>query len=73
MVSPAIGGEYLHTFFYIITFFNLFIMSEKTFQTSNRQFGAVLDAELRRHAIPVSELVKKCHFKHDYFYSIREA
>lgn len=48
-------------------------MSEKTFQTSNRQFGVVLNEELKRHAIPVGELIKKCHFKHDYFYLIREA
>lgn len=73
MFSPAIGGENLQIYFNLITSFNLFIMSEKTFQTSNRQFGVVLNEELKRHAIPVGELIKKCHFKHDYFYLIREA
>lgn len=46
-------------------------MSEKTFQTSNRQFGEALNREMQRHAIPVSELVKMCRFKHDYFYNIK--
>mgnify|MGYP000062460545 FL=1 len=48
-------------------------MSEKTFQTSNRQFGVVLNQELKYHAIPVSEFIKKCHFKNAYFYNIRKA
>lgn len=48
-------------------------MSEKTFQTSNRQFGVVLNEELQNHCIPVNEFIKKCHFKHDYFYAIRTA
>ncbi len=48
-------------------------MSEKTFQTSNRQFGVVLNEELQHHCIPVSEFIKKCQFKHDYFYNIRTA
>ena len=48
-------------------------MSEKTFQTSNRQFGVVLNEEMQRHSIPVSELMKKCHFKNAYFYDIRTA
>lgn len=46
-------------------------MSEKTFQTSNRQFGLVLGQELQRHCIPVSAFVKVCHFKHDTFFSIK--
>ena len=46
-------------------------MSEKTFQTSNRQFGVLLNAELKRHAITATELFKKCHFKRDTFYAIR--
>ena len=71
MEFPAMGGNFLHIYFYLITFFNLFIMSEKTFQTSNRQFGVVLNAELKRHAITATELFKKCHFKAPYFYAIR--
>ena len=46
-------------------------MSEKTFQTSNRQFGEVLSQELVRHCIPVNEFMKKCHFKNSYFFNIR--
>lgn len=53
--------------------FKLNLMSEKTFQTSNRQFGEVLNAELQHHCIPVNEFINKCHFKHDYFYNIRRA
>ena len=45
------GGDYLHIYFNLITTFNLLIMSEKDFQTSNRQFGVVLNAELKRHAL----------------------
>lgn len=48
-------------------------MSEKTFQTSNRQFGVVLDRELQRHCIPVRAFMKVCRFKHDTFFSIRRA
>lgn len=46
-------------------------MSEKTFQTSNRQFGVALNAELKRHAITATELFKMCHIKAPYFYNIR--
>ena len=65
------GGNYLYIYFYLITIFKLLIMSEKTFQTSNRQFGVVLNAELKRHAITATELFKMCHFKASYFYAIR--
>ena len=71
MEFPAIGGNYLHIYFYLITIFNSLIMSEKTFQTSNRQFGVALNAELKRHAITATELLKKCHIKAPYFYNIR--
>ena len=71
MEFPAMGGNYLHIYFYLITIFNSLIMSEKTFQTSNRQFGVALNAELKRHAITATELFKKCHFKAPYFYNIR--
>ena len=53
------GGDYLHIYFYLITIFKLFIMSEKTFQTSNRQFGVVLNAELKRHALSATMLFSK--------------
>ena len=67
------GGDYVHIFFYLITTFNLFIMSEKTFQTSNRLFGEVLNAELKRHALSATMLFSKCNFKRDTFYAIRMA
>ena len=73
MESPAIGGDYLHIIFYLITIFKLFVMSEKTFQTSNRQFGVVLNAELKRHAITATMLFSKCNIKRDTFYAIRMA
>ena len=69
--SPLMGGEYPVIISLIITFLNLNFMSEKTFQTSNRQFGEVLSQELVRHCIPVNEFMKKCHFKNSYFFNIR--
>lgn len=66
-------GEHLEIFSQTITFLNQFFMSEKTFQTSNRQFGVVLDGELQRHCIPVRAFMKVCRFKHDTFFSIRRA
>ena len=54
-------GDYLHIYFNLITIFNLLIMSEKIFQTSNRQFGVALNAELKRHAI-----------KHNYFMCVKK-
>ena len=71
MEFPAMGGNYLHIYFNLITIFNLLIMSEKDFQTSNRQFGVVLNAELKRHAITATMLFSKCNFKAPYFYNIR--
>lgn len=73
MESPAMGGDYLHIYFNLITIFNLLIMSEKTFRTSNRQFGVVLNAELKRHALSATMLFSKCNFKRDTFYAIRMA
>ena len=67
------GGDYLYIYFDLTTIFNSLIMSEKTFQTSNRQFGVVLNAELRRHAVTATMLFSKCNFKRDTFYAIRMA
>ena len=68
---PAIGGNYLNIYFYLITIFNSLMMSEISFQTSNRQFGIALTAELHRHALTATQLFKKCNTKAPYFYNIR--
>lgn len=47
-------------------------MSENSFQTSNRQFGIALTAELHRHALTATQLFKKCNMKAPYFYNIRK-
>ncbi len=47
-------------------------MPKSDFRAVNRQFGAFLDAELKRHCISVEMFRKHCHFNRTTFSDIKK-